>query len=349
MKFLELFAGIGGFRVGLENTGHECVWASEWLEKPRRIYKKQFGDMPYEHDIRTVTDRVQLPEADFLTAGFPCATFSVAGKRSGFGIEDTRGTLAFETVRIIRLSGVRYFILENVKGLVNHDNGRTFATLLGCIDELGFDCQWEVCNSKHHGVPQNRERIFVVGHRRGEPRPKIFPIGDHNLKADQEKVVVRSAKTRKDYERKLTKWRSEFFKHDHHAHKRKEIPELIYRDNRIQALEPGIDLNDDDLKHYMFDNRTRYGNRFCTLNDVSPCLMGAQAASDLPYLIDGQNVRKFTPLECERIQGLPDNFTKYYDDDTLVSDNERYERIGRTVSIPIIEAMGRRLGTEYYE
>ena len=123
---------------------------------------------------------------------------------------------------------------------------------------------------------------------------------------------------------------------------------MQFINGRIQSKEKDIHLTDEDLKHYLTDNRTRYGNHFMTLGDVSYCLMGTNATSDLPFIIQNGNIRKPTPLECERLQGLPDDFTKFYDDNTLVSDNERYEGIGRTVSIPIIEAMGRRLGREWY-
>jgi DNA (cytosine-5)-methyltransferase 1 len=179
MKFIELFAGIGAFRLGLENTGHECVWANEWLEKPRRIYGRNFGEQPDGRDIRDVRPE-DLPEADLIVGGFPCATFSVAGKRTGFSLEDTRGTLAFEMFRLAKDKQIPYILFENVKGLLNHDSGRTFEIIIGVLDELGYDCQWELLDSQNFGVPQHRERIFLIANLRGKPRPKVFPIGRTN-------------------------------------------------------------------------------------------------------------------------------------------------------------------------
>ena len=176
MKFIELFAGIGAFRLGLENTGHECVWANEWLERPRSIYARNFGDEPDSRDIRDVSAG-DIPNADLLVGGFPCATFSVAGKRTGFSLDDTRGTLAFEMFRLARDKEIPYILFENVKGLLNHDGGRTFEIILEVLDGMGYDCQWELLDSQNFGVPQHRERVFLIGNLRGKPRPKVFPIG----------------------------------------------------------------------------------------------------------------------------------------------------------------------------
>lgn len=148
MKFIELFAGVGAFRLGLENTGHEFVWANEWLEKPRRIYERNFRDAPDGRDIRDVSAG-DIPDADLLVGGFPCATFSTAGKRTGFSLEDTRGTLAFEMFRLARDKGIPYLLFENVKGLLNHDGGRTFGIILEVLDGMGYDCQWELLDSQN--------------------------------------------------------------------------------------------------------------------------------------------------------------------------------------------------------
>jgi DNA (cytosine-5)-methyltransferase 1 len=174
MKFIELFAGIGGFRLGLEQAGHECVYANEWLEKPASIYEKNFGEKPDTRDIRTVKSS-EIPDFDILCAGFPCQSFSIAGKRRGF--DDTRGTLFFDIARILKEKQPRLLLLENVKGLLSHDNGNTFKTIISTLTELGYDIQWQVLNSKNFGVPQNRERVFIIGNLRGTPRPKVFPVG----------------------------------------------------------------------------------------------------------------------------------------------------------------------------
>ena len=184
MKFIELFAGVGAFRLGLERTGHECVWANEWLERPRSIYARNFGEQPDGRDIRDVSAG-DIPDADLLVGGFPCATFSVAGKRTGFSLDDTRGTLAFEMFRLASEKSIPYLLFENVKGLLNHDEGRTFEIILEVLDGLGYDCQWELLDSQNFGVPQHRERIFLIGHLRGNPRPKVFPIGRASRSNDE--------------------------------------------------------------------------------------------------------------------------------------------------------------------
>ena len=175
IRFIDLFAGIGGFRYGLEKTkGYECVYSNEWDKYAAQIYTKHFGKCDTS-DIRTVKTN-ELPDFDLLVGGFPCQAFSIAGKRKGF--DDTRGTLFFEIARILADKRPRYFILENVKGLLSHDEGKTFQTILGVLTDLGYEYQWQVLNSKNFGVPQNRERVFIIGNLRGESRPKVFPVGE---------------------------------------------------------------------------------------------------------------------------------------------------------------------------
>ncbi len=178
MRFLDLFAGIGGFRLALERAGHKCVGFCEIDKFARQTYKANFdteGEVEW-HDITQDTDEDvrQLGSVVLITGGFPCQAFSVAGKRGGF--EDTRGTLFFEIARIARILKPRYLLLENVKGLLNHSGGTTFATILNTLGELGYWVEWQILNSKDFGVPQNRERVFIVGHFGGEPRRKVFPI-----------------------------------------------------------------------------------------------------------------------------------------------------------------------------
>lgn len=182
MKFIDLFAGIGGFRLGMEMAGHECVGFCEIDKFAQRSYRaihdtegEWFAD-----DIRTIDPR-DIPDFDCITGGFPCQAFSVAGKRGGF--EDTRGTLFFEIARIIRARQPKLVFLENVRGLLNHDGGRTFGTILNTFWELGYDVEWQLLNSKDFGVPQNRERIFIIGYPRGTRGRKVFPIRETNTTA----------------------------------------------------------------------------------------------------------------------------------------------------------------------
>lgn len=177
MKFLDLFAGIGGFRLGMEQAGHECVGFCEIDKFARKSYKaihNTEGEVEM-HDITTVSDEFirGIGSVDVIVGGFPCQAFSIAGKRQGF--EDTRGTLFFEIARFASILRPRYLFLENVGGLLNHDGGATFETILGALDDIGYDVEWQVLNSKNY-VPQNRERVFIVGHLRGKSTRKIFPF-----------------------------------------------------------------------------------------------------------------------------------------------------------------------------
>jgi DNA (cytosine-5)-methyltransferase 1 len=203
MRYLSTFSGIGGFELGIQQAyelayrhkeqgqaemvlGDEykptgeyvegtptCIGYSEIDKYATQIYQKHF---PTHHNYGDITKIVaeDLPDFDLLVGGFPCQAFSIAGKRGGF--EDTRGTMFFELARILRAKQPRLFVFENVKGLLSHDGGKSFATIIQTLDELGYDCEWQVLNSKNHGVPQNRERVFIVGHLRGTPRPEVFPF-----------------------------------------------------------------------------------------------------------------------------------------------------------------------------
>lgn len=176
MKFIDFFAGIGGFRLGMEQAGHECVGHCEidkFADKSYRAMHDVKESEWYADDITRV-EPDELPEADCYCFGFPCQAFSIAGNRRGF--EDTRGTLFFEVMRLAKERKPRILFAENVKGLLNHDGGRTFGIIISTMDELGYDVEWQVLNSANFGVPQNRERVFIIGHLRGTGGRKVFPI-----------------------------------------------------------------------------------------------------------------------------------------------------------------------------
>ena len=192
MKFIDLFAGIGGFRFGMESAGHECVAFCEIDKFARASYKaihNTEGEIEL-HDITTVTDDEirNIGHVDAICGGFPCQAFSIAGARRGF--EDTRGTLFFEIARFASILKPKYLFLENVKGLLNHDKGDTFEVILSALDELGYDVEWQVLNSKDFGVPQNRERVFIIGHLRGQRGRKIFPIGGEDEKSSAKRLGI---------------------------------------------------------------------------------------------------------------------------------------------------------------
>ncbi|HAI27469.1 DNA (cytosine-5-)-methyltransferase [Lactococcus cremoris] len=184
MKFLDLFAGIGGFRLGLEQAGHECVGFCEIDKFARQSYKaihNTEGEREY-HDITTVSNeewRTLRGTVELICGGFPCQAFSIAGKRKGF-LDETRGTLFFEIARAAEQIKPRTLFLENVRGLLSHDKGRTFRTIISTLNELGYDAEWQILNSKNFGVPQNRERVFIIGHLRGERGREVFPITREN-------------------------------------------------------------------------------------------------------------------------------------------------------------------------
>jgi DNA (cytosine-5)-methyltransferase 1 len=357
MKFIELFAGIGAFRLGLERTGHECVWANEWLERPRSIYARNFGHQPDGRDIRNVSAG-DLPDADLLVGGFPCATFSVAGKRTGFSLDDTRGTLAFEMFRLAHEKSIPYLLFENVKGLLNHDEGRTFEVILEVLDGLGYDCQWELLDSQNFGVPQHRERIFLIGHLRGKPRPKVFPIGITGGGDDETNTQER-------------KRRQGFFSNisptlDAHYYKGGNSRQYVVetesrRDKEMRVYDEGI-VPTLTAQMGTGGGNVPYVRPVLDLSRVNKSPNGRliKDDGDPMYTItaqdrhgvqvgdaDGFALRKLTPLECERLQGLPDGWTEFYHDGRRVSDSERYERCGRTITIPVVEAIGRRLH-EFY-
>lgn len=192
MKFLDLFAGIGGFRLGMESAGHECIGFCEIDKFARASYKaihNTEGEIEL-HDITTVTDDEvrAIGHVDVICGGFPYQAFSIAGARRGF--EDTRGTLFFEIARFASILKPKYLFLENVKGLLNHDRGNTFKTILGSLDGLGYDVEWQVLNSKNFSVPQNRERVFIIGHLREGRTRRVFPIIREDAKSDNQQSKI---------------------------------------------------------------------------------------------------------------------------------------------------------------
>ena len=193
MRFIDLFSGIGGFRLGMESVGHECIGFCEIDKFARKSYKSIFqteGEIEF-HDIRDVSDdefKRLRGKVDVICGGFPCQAFSIAGRRLGF--EDTRGTLFFEIARAAKQIQPRFLFLENVKGLLNHDKGRTFTTILTTLDELGFNVEWQVLNSKDFGVPQNRERVFIIGHSRKKGTRLLFPFRREGQATNSETLKV---------------------------------------------------------------------------------------------------------------------------------------------------------------
>ena len=157
-KFIDLFAGLGGFRIALESLGAECVYSNEWDKAVQEVYAENFGDTP-EGDI-TLVDESTIPDHDILCAGFPCQAFSISGKQKGF--EDSRGTLFFDVARIVKEKNPKIVFMENVKNFATHDNGRTLEVVKSTMEELGYQFNQTVLNATDFGIPQKRERIYMV-------------------------------------------------------------------------------------------------------------------------------------------------------------------------------------------
>lgn len=286
IRYFSMFSGIGGFELGIEQACQtlgleaECVGYSEIDKHAITTYKEHFTHDNYG-DATTI-DPHTLPDFDLLVGGFPCQAFSIGGKRLGF--EDTRGTLFFDIVRIIAAKEPTFFILENVKGLLSHAGGQTFRTIIRALDELGYDLQWQVLNSKNHGVPQGRERVYIVGNLGGTRRPEVFPLtGDPT---DRPKSLIDG---RFGVVRTNKPGRPEFFTE--------------------RAIATTLDAN------YAkgLDNH------------------GARTG-----VVDGGRIRRLTPIECERLQGFPDNWT-------VGSDSQRYKQCGNAVTVPVVRCVADRL------
>jgi len=376
MKFIDLFAGIGGFRYGLQkveiksesSSDHEsgasqhgqrafhCVWSNEWDKYANQIYTKHFGECD-SRDIRTVNTK-DIPDHDLLCAGFPCQSFSIAGKRLGF--EDTRGTMFFEIAQIIRDKRPRYFLLENVKGLLSHDEGKTFQTILGVLSDLGYEYQWQVLNSKNFGVPQNRERVFIVGHLRETSRPEVFPIGESYSISHQTKYAEQAGRSRISstidarygslrnagetylhYIGGIRGKRDMWLKDDKQNSRNFSQGQRVYSSDGIASTIAGNAgglggktglyaipvLTPDRME------KRQNGRRF--KNDGDPAF--TLTSQDKHGVYDGLNIRRLTPVECERLQGFPDNWTEG------ISDTQRYKCLGNAVTTLVITEIGRKL------
>jgi DNA (cytosine-5)-methyltransferase 1 len=318
ITFIELFAGIGGFRKGLEATNNfKYVWANEWDKYANSVYRKNYGECD-ARDLRTIRAD-EIPEADMLVGGFPCQSFSIAGKRGGF--EDTRGTLFFEIIRIAKEKRPSILLLENVRGLLNHEQGRTFATIISALDEIGYNVQWEVLNTKNFGIPQSRERVFIIATARERGFKQIFPLEKSNardLKKIQERFIIRG---RNKNASGCLDTRGV------NRYGRADLDNLIYA---IPVLTP-------ERKE-----KRQNGRRFKEHNDP----MFTLTAQDKHGIFDGYDVRRLTPIERERLQGFPDDWTAYGHDRKEMSDTQRYKMCGNAVSTNVIREIGERISDE---
>ena len=341
MRVFSTFTGIGGFEVGIHNAAVgrrnvELVGYSEIDKYAVQVFEKHFKGVKNYGDI-TKIEAEKLPDFDCLVGGFPCQAFSIAGRRHGFN--DTRGTLFYDLARILRAKQPRLFVFENVKGLCNHDGGKTFRTIIATIDELGYDCQWQVLNSKNFGVPQNRERIIIVGHLRGTTRPQVFPITTANPKnIEQINKPIHSNNRIYSPEGLAPSLRTM----QGGNRQPKVIVQPVMTVNRFNkkqngrqvkpAGEPTHTLTAQDRHGVLLSKTVRAGGR------GSP--HGSKQNRD-SYEVNGV-IRRLTPLECERLQAFPDNWT-LEGVDGPISDSQRYKMCGNAVTTNVIQAVFERI------
>ena len=362
MKFLDLFAGIGGFRLGMESAGHECVGFCEIDKYARTSYKaihNTKGEIEL-HDITRVTDDSirRFGSVDVICGGFPCQAFSIAGHRRGF--EDTRGTLFFEICRFASVLRPKYLFLENVRGLLNHDGGATFETIIRTLDELGYDVEWQVLNSKNFGVPQNRERVFIIGHLRGTSGRKVFPLG-----GDGASITCEQPKINKvgNIRKKGKSQSGDVVSIDSLAPTlcsttTQKDPLKVLIENEIKQfgiLQPnfnqcGVVYETDGIaptiRAYQGGGlepkiiQRGHGYNKGGEYDIAPTLT-SNGYHENNHLSDGFRIRKLTPRECWRLQGFPDwAFDKAQE---VNSNSQLYKQAGNSVTVNVIAAIAKEL------
>jgi DNA (cytosine-5)-methyltransferase 1 len=311
-RFIDLFAGIGGIRLAMENVGGKCVFSSEWDKYCQETYRENFNEKP-RGDIRKINSK-EIPNHDILAAGFPCQAFSIAGKRRGF--DDTRGTLFFEVAKIIKAKHPKIIFLENVKGLLNHRSGKTLETILRVLrEDLNyFVPDPEIINAKNFGVPQNRERIIIVGFRK-DLGIKRFNYPKSNGKKSKLKDILEKKPVSVKY------YLSDTYLESLRKHKKRHTDkgngfgyEIINNNSISNALVVGGMGRERNL---IVDKR---------LKDFTP-------VTNIKGQVNKEGIRRMTPREWARLQGFPNNFN------IPVSDAQAYKQFGNTVAIPAIQAV----------
>ena len=379
MKFLDLFAGIGGFRLGMEAAGHECIGFCE-IDKFARASYKAIHDTKGEielHDITAVSDESirGFGSVDVICGGFPCQAFSIAGHRRGF--EDTRGTLFFEICRFASILRPKYLFLENVRGLLNHDGGATFETIIRTLDRLGYDVEWQVLNSKNFGVPQNRERVFIIGHFRGECTRNIFPLSGESQSISSQSVVkignvnpsgngmngevyqadglAPTLTTNKGEGQKIAV-KSNTIKQFGVLQPNFNQCGVVYETDGIAptirayqggGLEPKIRVKEATSQGYA---EAEIGDSVNLSHPNSKTRRGRVGKQIANTLLTGESqgvvepdfrIRKLTPRECWRLQGFPDwAFDKAQE---VNSNSQLYKQAGNSVTVNVIEVIARKL------
>ena len=309
MKFIDLFAGIGGMRIAYESAGGTCVYSSEWDKYSQLTYETNFGEKP-DGDITKVNEN-RIPDHDILVAGFPCQPFSIAGvsKKNSLGCatgfqDKTQGTLFFDVCRILQAKRPKAFMLENVKNLCSHDKGNTFRIIMESLNELDYEVFYKVIDGQAF-VPQHRERILIIGfdrRRYGNDIPFSFDVTPVNPKPVMADILDADVDAKYTLSDKLWSF------HRNHA-----------------------------AKHKAAGNRFGYG--IAPLDGVSRTLSARYYKDGAEILIEqpGENPRRLTPRECARLQGFPDDFK------IPVSDTRAYKQFGNSVVVPLMSAVAKNV------
>lgn len=304
-KAIDLFAGIGGIRLGFEQAFKKefgVVFSSELDKFACQTYEGNFKEYP-NGDICKIHEK-DIPKHDILLAGFPCQAFSIAGLRKGF--EDTRGTLFFEVARIVKEHLPKIIFLENVKGLLNHDKGQTFEVITNTLKELGYNVSYKLLNAKDFALPQNRERIYIVGFLNSYFKEHSFDF--NRLKACKKLAKVGDI-LEKNIDEKYT------------------LSDKLWQGHKIRKE-----------KHKKNGN----GFGYCSFNENSPYTSTISAryykdGSEILIEQSGKNPRKLTPREALNLQGFPKNYKQ------IVSDTQTYKQVGNSVSVPVIKAIAKAI------
>ena len=317
-KFIDLFAGIGGFRIAMQNLGGKCVFTSEWDKEAQKTYKVNFGEIPFG-DITKPWVKNYIPNNfDVLCAGFPCQAFSIAGRRGGF--DDTRGTLFFDVAEIIKKHNPKAIFLENVKGLRSHDKGKTLETILNVLrnDLNYFVPEPQIINAKEFGVPQNRERIYIVGFHKDigvsefeYPKPTGKKVKFADIK--EKKVPATKYFLSTQYVQTLVNHKAR------HQGKGNGFGfEIIPDDGIANAIVVGGMGRERNL---VYDHR---------ITDFTP-------TTHIKGTVNREGIRKMTPREWARLQGFPDNYV------IPVADASAYKQFGNSVAVPAIQATASKI------
>lgn len=340
MNYLDLFSGIGGFHEGLKQTGFIFNWTgfSEIDKYAKQIYQKHFPESEDLGDVRTIRIN-KLPRIDLITFGFPCQDLSIAGKR--LGLRGERSGLFGEAIRIIRDTRPSYFIFENVKGLFSSNSGRDFEHILRTISDIRYDGQWQLLNTRWV-LPQNRERIYFVGHIRGKRRPEIFPIEKSdfvsrkkdNSKQGCEEGICSTIDSRYGSLRNAGKT---YLRQVGMIGEKNGQGQRIYDVNGISCqltANGGGQGAKTGLYAILRDNQGGNIKKRIVPANTNP----AWSLGGCETVVGNESsIRRLTPLECERLQGFDDGWTEG------ISDTQRYKCLGNAVTVPIVKLVGQKL------